>query len=234
MFNRQRKTVTTSTVQGPSSSSSAVTRTIITSSSSHSQFFKDHFKTTQNAKESSLSERLDQLTIKQPRNAPCEKNTVTPKKTSTLPSTAVETDYEFQSDCLNAHNEYRRRHGVGPLKLNPTLNDFAQNWANTIASKRQMQHSSERKYGENIYWSCGKSVDGKAPVDSWYDEIKLYNYKNASFSSGTGHFTQVVWKNTTDLGVGVARIGNEAYVVASYYPPGNYSGEFSKNVFPPK
>lgn len=104
----------------------------------------------------------------------------------------------------------------------------------TIAKKRQLQHSSERKYGENIYWSSGQTINGKTPVDSWYDEIKLYNYKNALFSAGTGHFTQVVWKNSSELGVGMACFGNEVYVVASYYPPGNYSGEFSKNVFPPK
>lgn len=97
-----------------------------------------------------------------------------------------------------------------------------------------MQHSSERKYGENIYWSSGKAITGKAPVDSWYDEVKQYNYNNASFSANTGHFTQVVWKNSCDLGVGMACVGNEVYVVANYHPPGNYSGEFSKNVFPPK
>lgn len=97
-----------------------------------------------------------------------------------------------------------------------------------------MQHSSEKKYGENIYWASGKAVNGKDPVDSWYSEIKQYNYKNASFSSGTGHFTQVVWNSSLELGVGVACVGNEVYVVASYYPPGNFSGEFSKNVFPPK
>ncbi len=120
--------------------------------------------------------------------------------------------------------------------INTSVNgkDFIIFNSQTIAKKRQLQHSSERKYGENIYWSSGKTVNGKVPVDSWYDEIKQYNYGNASFSSGTGHFTQVVWKSSCELGVGMACVGNEVYVVASYYPPGNYSGEFSKNVFPPK
>jgi hypothetical protein len=37
-------------------------------------------------------------------------------------------------------------------------------------------------------------------LKAWYDEISLYNYNNPVFSSGTGHFTQMVWKSSTALG----------------------------------
>lgn len=52
----------------------------------------------------------------------------------------------------------------------------------------------------------------------------------------TGHFTQVVWKNTKNLGVGVAfaNNGNKAIVVANYFPPGNYQGQFGAHVFEAK
>ena len=33
---------------------------------------------------------------------------------------------------------------------------------------------------------------GHKPVDSWYDEIKDYNFAKSEFTSGTGHFTQFV------------------------------------------
>ena len=48
-----------------------------------------------------------------------------------------------------------------------------------------------------------------------------------------GHFTQVVWKGTKEMGVGraTARSGN-IYVVANYSPPGNMQGAFQANVFP--
>lgn len=35
----------------------------------------------------------------------------------------------FHRDCLEAHNNYRRIHGVAPLSLNKELSAFAQEWA---------------------------------------------------------------------------------------------------------
>ena len=50
----------------------------------------------------------------------------------------------------------------------------------------------------------------------------------------TGHFTQVVWKGSQQLGVGVAFANNGriAVVVANYSPPGNYQNRFTDNVLP--
>jgi len=52
----------------------------------------------------------------------------------------------------------------------------------------------------------------------------------------TGHFTQLVWKDTQKVGAGLAYNGDrtKAYVVAQYAPPGNYEGEYEENVLPPK
>lgn len=41
----------------------------------------------------------------------------------------------FEEDCLKAHNEYRAKHGVPPLKWNSQLRDDAQKWANTLAQR---------------------------------------------------------------------------------------------------
>ena len=49
-----------------------------------------------------------------------------------------------------------------------------------------------------------------------------------------GHFTQVVWKGSKELGIGKAVKGDKVFVVASYRPPGNYAGRFKENVFPPQ
>jgi hypothetical protein len=40
----------------------------------------------------------------------------------------------------------------------------------------------------------------------WYDEVTNpgYNFETGGFSGGTGHFTQLVWKGTTELGCGIA------------------------------
>lgn len=67
---------------------------------------------------------------------------------------------------------------------------------------------------------------------SWYDEIVDYDFQHPDFSSSTGHFTQVVWKETEQLGVGISltKDGKSVYVVAQYFPPGNILGDFETNV----
>lgn len=50
----------------------------------------------------------------------------------------------------------------------------------------------------------------------------------------SGHFTQVVWKESKELGVAFAKIGGKVIVVANYSPPGNYIGHFAENVPPPR
>lgn len=70
----------------------------------------------------------------------------------------------------------------------------------------------------------------------WGNERLKYDYNNPGFSSATGHFTQVVWKQSTNLGCGWKRChggsgkANGYYVVCRYTPPGNYQGRFKKNV----
>lgn len=103
----------------------------------------------------------------------------------------------------------------------------------TIARSGRLQHRSDSKFGENIYWASGKTVNGQTPVQAWYDEVKDYKFsKNSGFSSNTGHFTQVVWKSSEKMGVGIANVQNQTFVVANYDPAGNMQGDYDKNVFP--
>lgn len=63
-----------------------------------------------------------------------------------------------------------------------------------------------------------------------------YNFDSPKHNTliRTGHFTQMVWKTSRQLGVGVAtgkKHGMDCtYVVARYRPHGNRPGEFSDNV----
>ena len=51
---------------------------------------------------------------------------------------------------------------------------------------------------------------------------------------GTGHFTQVVWKGSTELGIGKAEGEKNGmyctYIVGRYRPAGNFQGDFKENV----
>uniref|UniRef100_A0A673BRL9 Im:7150988 n=1 Tax=Sphaeramia orbicularis TaxID=375764 RepID=A0A673BRL9_9TELE len=132
----------------------------------------------------------------------------------------------FKKEFLDTHNAYRAKHSTPPVKYNEELNAAAQKWADHMLQISTLQHS-DTKDGENVF-SMSKAVD------SWYSEIKDYSWSNPGFSGNTGHFTQVVWKETTEVGVGVATDGNKLFVVGQYRPAGNMvmPGYFEKNVLP--
>ena len=144
----------------------------------------------------------------------------------------------FCSEALQAHNNYRKKHHVEPLKLNQELCKIAQNYANHLANVGRLQHSDNtyhnKSIGENLYCCSGKEATGSSVTNSWYSEIKNYNYNNGDYSDGVGHFTQVVWKDTKEVGFGKSKGQNgKIYVVANYYPAGNVMGYFKDNVLRP-
>jgi len=51
-----------------------------------------------------------------------------------------------------------------------------------------------------------------------------YNYKTNRCKGMCGHYTQIVWRDTKELGCGVARGGDREIWVCDYSPPGNYQG----------
>jgi uncharacterized protein YkwD len=143
---------------------------------------------------------------------------------------------DFQTECLTAHNEYRKRHGVPPLKLDKEICKVAQNWANHLISRNVLQHSNNKDYGENLFCMTSSnpnfSVSGREAVEAWYNEIQCHQFGTEPTGLASGHFTQVVWKESVKLGVAFAKSGGRVVVVANYDPPGNYIGCFSKNVPP--
>ncbi|XP_068167277.1 Golgi-associated plant pathogenesis-related protein 1 isoform X2 [Antennarius striatus] len=143
-------------------------------------------------------------------------------------------DDSFKREFLETHNKYRAKHNSKRMTLKEDLNASAQSWADHLLSTKALAHSKSEN-GENVYykWSSAPlKLTGKEAVESWYDEINSYNFGNPGFASGTGHFTQVVWNNSTELGVGMATDGNYVFVVGQYRPAGNIMGQFQKNVLP--
>ncbi|MFE3444895.1 CAP family protein [Nocardia sp. NPDC059180] len=143
---------------------------------------------------------------------------------------------------LDAHNMYRARHGSPPMSLAGDLVDRAAQCAEYYADKGSIDHSCPFKNGagENLFMATGGSADAvhqvQRAVQIWYDEIANYDYNNPGFANNTGHFTQVVWKASTRLGVGFHSKDNKHVVVALYLEPGNVSGRgnFEQNVPRPR
>ncbi|KAG9124400.1 hypothetical protein FRC07_011760 [Ceratobasidium sp. 392] len=136
-------------------------------------------------------------------------------------SSAIQT---MANAYLDAHNSFRAQHGARPLVWSPALAAKAQNWANGCVFK----HGS---VGENLAAGTG-NYGALNAVKGWTDEIKDYDPRNPKPS----HFTQVVWKSSTQLGCAVkqcppgsifpAKFGVAYYHVCEYAPPGNVIGRF--------
>lgn len=68
---------------------------------------------------------------------------------------------------------------------------------------------------------------------AWYSEIANYNFVAGKFAPNTGHFTALVWKSSSSLGLGIAQSkSGKTFVVAQYSPPGNRAGQYVENVLP--
>jgi len=129
---------------------------------------------------------------------------------------------------VERHNYYRSRVGAPQIHWSKELADYAQAWANKIASKCQLVHSSG-SYGENIYWTSGSATEEEV-VDYWASEEVYFNHKNLTYVKGrsykSGHYSQVIWAKSLWLGAGKATCKNGGEIwVCSYNPPGNVIGE---------
>jgi len=142
-------------------------------------------------------------------------------------------------DITNYLNLYRERNQAPPLCWDATIATFSQKWSYYMASNNLFQHSGSLLYGENIIYLNKYGEDPvtliKLAIDSWYNEILLYDFNTPGFSDATGHFTSLVWVSTTTFGIGISinETTGEAFISLNTYPAGNILGEFQLNVLQP-
>merc|ERR1712227_523241 len=151
------------------------------------------------------------------------------------PASGSELSSKEKKQFLRAHNDYRKAEGKGlkPLKWNDALAKRAQDLVDS-KSDCKMEHielnCGSARMGQNLAWDwrspapTGNMEPAKA-VTMWYDEKKDYNYAANSCSKVCGHYTQVVWKDTKEVGCAARVCGNSRLVACDYYPPGNWVGE---------
>jgi len=131
-----------------------------------------------------------------------------------------------------AHNQYRAKHCAQPLTWSPKLAQVAQQWANTLRDQGCKFGHSGGSYGENLAAGTTGAMDPESVVAMWYDEVKGYSFQQPGFSMQTGHFTQVVWRSTTQVGCGMAQCKGNDIWVCEYDPPGNWEGKYKQQVLP--
>jgi uncharacterized protein YkwD len=143
-----------------------------------------------------------------------------------------------------------------PFTWSPTIAAYAQQWATQLASNpttcNQPMHRSGTElkmvgYGENLAAFFGQAPGGmvstaQQAVSGWASEESCWTYGTFAgtekcdmtcttrlFSDGCGHYTQVVWRNSVQLGCGVASCqssqGPADIWICNYAPPGNIVGQ---------
>ena len=152
----------------------------------------------------------------------------------TTPLTDAEID-----EIVRIHNQVRAEVGTAPLKWNCDLANFSQNWANADTFEHSTQQQREQiikggMAGENLALDSGSTALMSALNKGWIDEKLFWNNSTDTCATDKvcGHYTQMVWKTTTEVGCGIIRtsrkLGEEfraSYLVCTYYPSGNTAGE---------
>jgi pathogenesis-related protein 1 len=138
-----------------------------------------------------------------------------------------------------AHNEVRAAHGVGPMTWQPALAATAGAWGDMCIDMQApaglIDHNPNRSQGhpyyvgENIYASSGNAT-AQGAVSAWAAEEQYYDYPTNSCDPGEvcGHYTQIVWANSVELGCAKRNCPNLAYsstIICNYGPGGNISGQ---------
>lgn len=130
-------------------------------------------------------------------------------------------------ELLDAHNRYRAEVGVPPLAWSAEIAASAQAWADEQAATGRWQHSRGR-YGENLWMGTAGAFSQTQMVQSWGDEKQHFVYgtmPDVTTGGVVGHYTQMVWRNSTQVGCGLAGNADVEYLVCQYDPRGNYRGE---------
>jgi pathogenesis-related protein 1 len=132
----------------------------------------------------------------------------------------------------------------------------AQEWADTLARNGcRMRHNPDlQDHGQNLFWAgprrevtvtrsgqTGEIVDREVRtsvqeitaqdvVESWASEKQWYDYEadecRAPEGESCGHYTQIVWADTTEVGCGMSVCEDKGQIwTCDYYPAGNIVGQ---------
>lgn len=97
--------------------------------------------------------------------------------------------------------------------------------------------------GENLWWGGGHTWTGLVAAtkstSGFYSEICDYTFGGGGEKQGqagvgrVGHFTQVIWKDSRELGIGYYQALGSTVLVAIYRPRGNMGDDVEPaNVLP--
>jgi uncharacterized protein YkwD len=144
-------------------------------------------------------------------------------------------DNAFDSRLLAAHNRERTAAGIQPLAWNRDLAADAAEWAATLADMNDLEHAEDEDennpQGENLWLGTRAAYSPEEMVGMWIAEKSAFkpgvfpNNSRTGNLEDVGHYTQLMWRDTAQ--VGCAKSGNEEneVLVCRYSTAGNVIGE---------
>ncbi|KAM0197719.1 hypothetical protein ACHAPQ_000070 [Fusarium lateritium] len=164
-------------------------------------------------------------------------------------------DGSYDTVMLAYHNIHRANHSVSALEWDDELAGYAENTANGCVFEHDMDQG-KGGYGQNLAsWGATSDIDDlkhKAAAggitNQWYDSEMsnwaFYGQDNPPEDMNIdlyGHFTQVVWKDSTKVGCATVKCPAGTvlsfpswYTVCNYNPQGNFGGRYGNNVLKPE
>lgn len=140
---------------------------------------------------------------------------------------------EEVQELVRLHNKVRGDVGVGPVTWSKKLAIYAQEWANQLSSTNcKLKHRPnsgkwKQEYGENLFMGVVGNYGVANAVKIWESEKKYYRGQplNPSNWYDPGHYTQMVWKNSKEIGCAKVECNDNIIIVCNYDPPGNILGQ---------
>ncbi|WP_082992803.1 CAP domain-containing protein [Erythrobacter sp. QSSC1-22B] len=141
---------------------------------------------------------------------------------------------DFETNILAAHNLERSRLGLKPLNWNDELAHGAKQWSEYLAATGRFEHSPDEpnqpRIGENIWGGTPGRFGTRRKVAAWIAEKR--HFKPGVFPANStttrvedvSHYTQIIWRDTHEVGCSVSRGKHEEILVCRYHSPGNVIG----------
>lgn len=135
---------------------------------------------------------------------------------------------------LVAHNLERTRIGLPPLAWSAGLARDAGDYAKVLLARAQLEHSQAKDrqgQGENLWMGTAGAWDSKAMVEMFLDERRYFRPATFPYVSLTGnwsdvgHYTQIVWRDTREVGCAIDTAKGLDVLVCRYHPAGNVMGK---------
>lgn len=141
--------------------------------------------------------------------------------------------YPAEQEWLAEHNEARAEVGLGKLRWNHALMRDAKAWAENLAQRGAFQHAPDLLaigQGENLWKGTRDTYAPGQMIGLFLAEKRLFrpgtfpDVATTGRWSDVGHYTQIIWPETQEVGCASAVNARHEVLVCRYWPAGNLIG----------